>query len=376
MQVPPQLRLSDTSLATVRVAVRDQLQEGLARDGARVRALPTFLSRPRAQACGDAYVIDVGGSNIRGARVLFRDDAPPQVTMGATAKLPLHLSLEDFLRVHVDVLSPVRVTTPLPLGYCFSYPATPHENGDATVLPLTKGVSVAGLEGARVGSLVSAALQTAGVATSRCTVMNDTVASLFAQHARDPGRRNVGLIVGTGTNMAAFFAARDAWKLGFEQAVNLESGACTFSPQTDADAHVDATSENPGAQSFEKAVSGRYLPRIVAAVLGDSRHRAAQSAEGVFATANDEADPQQHLALAIIERSADLVAAGLDACLDLCAGPDGPGVLAEGGVFWAHARYVSRVHTRLQQLGHALPAFAPLQHANLLGAATAALSQA
>lgn len=96
-------------------------------------------------------------------------------------------------------------------------------------------------------------------------VVNDTIASLFAGLTDNSYDAYIGLIVGTGTNMATFIPADKIEKL--DQScnahglipVNLESG--NFHPPflTAIDDTVDAISGNPGKQRFEKAVSGMYL---------------------------------------------------------------------------------------------------------------------
>jgi hexokinase len=76
----------------------------------------------------------------------------------------------------------------------------------------------------------------------------------------------MGLIVGTGTNMASLMRSDKIAKLKTKESglipVNLESG--NFYPPylTDVDNQVDALSNNKGQQRFEKAISGGYLGKI------------------------------------------------------------------------------------------------------------------
>ncbi|NJO68486.1 MAG: hexokinase, partial [Bacteroidetes bacterium] len=85
----------------------------------------------------------------------------------------------------------------------------------------------------------------------------------------------IGLIVGTGTNMATFFPSEYIPKLkgmegwSGETPVNFESG--NFNPPhlTACDEEVDDKSDNKGAQRFEKAISGMYLGRVFRAAFPD-----------------------------------------------------------------------------------------------------------
>jgi hexokinase len=90
----------------------------------------------------------------------------------------------------------------------------------------------------------------------------------------DPGARpaDVGLILGTGTNLAA--------DLGPAGIRNLESGNFdgVAAVETPYDAALDRELDEPppGAQRFEKMVSGHYLGEILRRVLRDLGPRAAR----------------------------------------------------------------------------------------------------
>ena len=234
------------------------------------------------------------------------------------------------------------------MGYCFSYPSQTLPDRDAVLLRWTKNIDVPGVVGTRVGDALRRALDEMGLAPGPVRVLNDTVAALLATGTvvRRNGvtwkcRDGIGLIVGTGTNMAAFFDATEALKLGLRagdppMAVNLESGNVDPPYLTEADDAIDAASQNPGRQRFEKAVSGYYLPFLFKALHPDHPLDPHEGTAPLAALAESgPAGPARDTAQAFLHRSADLVAASLCAVLDTYAHDPGPvGILAEGSLFW------------------------------------------
>ena len=101
---------------------------------------------------------------------------------------------------------------------------------------------------------------------------NDTVGVLVAGAYLDP-RCDMGLIVGTGTNMAVSMPAELTGRPG-EMVINMECG--NFDGvgliQTPYDRRLDAESDTDG-QLLEKMVSGRYLGEIVRLTLSDLESR-------------------------------------------------------------------------------------------------------
>jgi hexokinase len=274
----------------------------------------------------------------------------------------------------------------LPIGYCFSYPTAVRPDGDATLLRWTKEVRVSGVEGQLVGTLLGEHLRRHGIVPGPVFVLNDTIATLAAgSSASPPGARMVGLIVGTGSNVGAYLPLALLSKLSAPgwpselMAVNFESGA--FSPPGlgPADADVDAGSIEPGAQRFEKAVSGAYLGRLLeaaAARLGIDLPTPAPDSAEVSRLADEAAgSPPGTLARAVLDRSADLVAAALAATADAIGG-DGPlHVCAEGSLIAKAPGYAARLRATLAPMLAPAPATITLaRDANLVGSALAALA--
>ena len=363
-------------LQDIRFALSQRISEGLAQEGREVACLPAYLSPPPPGQSGQALVVDAGGTNVRAALVELSGQSS-QVLKGPLAgTLPdgreRPVDAAEFFGYQAELLGKLETAGQLPLGYCFSYAARVEPDGDARLLHWTKGIRVSGVQGERVGALLLQAAQLAGPVR----VLNDTVACLLggAYWAGEEAARSVGLIVGTGTNMAAFFPASQVDKLGVPWegllAINLESG--NFHPPhlTDADDQVDLASDNPGRQRYEKAVSGFYLPLLFSKLCPELEVPAEVSSQWVVEWAEREGRPAE-AARWILQRSADLVAAGLAGLADRL-GTSHLVVQAEGGLFWKAPGYASRVE---QQLTRLLGSCRILRgdEVNLVGAAVAAL---
>jgi len=398
------LTLSLDDLGVVRRALAGRLREGAREDGGEVPMLPAWLAPPRAGLHGEAIAIDAGGTNLRAAHVVAGEGGEVRI-LGAVHEEPLpgaagreEATADAFFAAHARLVRRLGAADALPIGYCFSYPSAVSPDGDAVLLRWTKEVRVPGVEGARVGALLSEHLRRNGVVPGPVFVLNDTIATLAAgslapEVAR---RRAVGLIVGTGFNMGAYLPVAllkklapspDGWRSEL-MAVNFESGA--FSPPGlgPADAEVDLASLEPGAQRFEKAVSGAYLGRLFAAAakrLGVAlpAHGASEcavaSAEVSRLAVEEAGSPAGVLARALLDRSADLVAAALAATADVMGGEGDLHVGAEGSLIVKGPGFAARVGATLDRMlaegggaGRSRITFG--RDANLAGSALAALA--
>jgi hexokinase len=208
----------------------------------------------------------------------------------------------------------------------------------------------------------------------------------------------IGLIVGTGTNMATFFPSEYIPKIAGmkgwsgETPVNIESGNHNPPHLTDIDAKVDAESDNKGFQRFEKAISGMYLGRVFRAAFPDDKLDESLDAADLSRMMNNpESYKPEYVetAFRIYERSAKLVAASI-AGLVLNLNSTYPSVkriqvLAEGSLFWSkvktnNAAYVEIVNATLKALlaevglSDTEVQISRMENANLIGAAMSVLS--
>ena len=392
--------MSSLQLQDIARTFASRLREGLFYEGRELRCFPTFLPPPASETTAserrEAYVVDVGGSNVRAAVVAREEGKLSLVADPVVRPMPWKagqpLDAESFFAFQQEALEAMGVDGERPLGYCFSYPAESTPRGDARLLKWTKEIEVPELVGQCVGErLVEHLHQRSTLRCSRVTVINDTVASLLAGLSGPPQDAHCGLIVGTGFNLASFFDAAAVPKARAHGQgpfpVNIEAG--NFSPPwlTEWDDAVDGQSRNPGEQRFEKAISGGYLGHLAEAVLEqDASLPNAAALTRILAAPTTFKERQVEVAQAIYGRSAGWVAAAL-AGLVLVLSQHRPleslRVTAEGGLFWGSvgerrlfADTTSRV---LRGLLDDLE-LSPLQfeivrqeHANLFGAAQAVL---
>ncbi|HMA84792.1 MAG TPA: hypothetical protein VKN73_03740 [Desulfosalsimonadaceae bacterium] len=399
--MPQSFYLSDKKLIEIAHQMEERTRDGLKKDGGEILCIPTFVPIRSIPRSGRLIVLDLGGTHIRCAQVeldagrLKFEKGPVKERL--TGRQQRQLDQADFLGRLAGIIQSLGPDPNLPLGYCFSYPAEPTRDGDAVLLRWTKELFVSQTVGHKVGEMLCRHLATEHFAW-RCTtvkVINDTVAAMLAGMGAARADAYIGLIVGTGTNMAISLPPHRMPKLSkdreeaFELPVNLESG--NFRPPflTEWDEKLDQASHNPGQQRFEKAVSGQYLANLFKLRLPESRIDARQGAAAVFEKAygeSAETDMEKRMAKAIIDRSTRLVAASLAGIMSFLAAERAQPVekvviTAEGGVFWAHPAYRETTEYALRHLLNAMGLsgidfeFLALDHANLLGSAIAGLSE-
>ena len=273
-----------------------QMARGLVGEPSSLKMLHTFTRQPSGRERGQVVVVDWGGTKARAGLVELGGDgvvrlaAEEALTFSEADKRGAPEPVFDLIARAVARVVRARGVGVAPLAFIYSYPARLERIDRAVALASTKGWQLQGLEGQDVAALLAAALLRAGLARIRlAAVANDTVAALMLQsyraRGRDAGARpaDVGLILGTGTNLAA--------DLGPAGIRNLESGNFdgVAAVETPYDAALDRELDEPppGAQRFEKMVSGHYLGEILRRALRDLGPRAARehwSAPSALAT--------------------------------------------------------------------------------------------
>lgn len=396
-----QFALSTSQLLDIAKDLRQKIETGLQKDGTEIKCLPTYIHPKKDGIKGEATVFDLGGTNFRAAVVSV--DEETKITSLAekdiTEMKTEGFSETDLYNSQAGIIKQLALPANSSIGYCFSYPAQPMLNGDAELIVWTKGVNIPGMAGKPIGAPMIEYLNktlNAGF-NGKVAVVNDTITSLFAGLANPGYDAYIGLIVGTGTNMATFFpsdyipkiAGMEGWS--GETPVNLESGNHNPPHLTVFDAKVDEESDNKGFQRFEKAISGMYLGRVFRAVYPNDGFDESLDAAALSRMMNNPADYKPEYvetAFQIYERSAKLVAASI-AGLVLNLNSAYPSVkrvqvLAEGSLFWSKvktndAAYVNIVNATVEELLAEAGVDASVQisriaNANLIGAAMSVLS--
>lgn len=396
-------KLDNEQLKDIAISLRKKVEEGLSKENTEVQCLPTFIS-PRSKGInGSALVLDLGGTNYRVATVNFMDDKPTIRPENGWRKDLSAMKASGFTRDELfkelaDPIEEIKREEEMPIGYCFSYAAESLPDGDARLLHWTKGVNIPGMIGQSVGKpLLDYLNERNEVKFSGIKVLNDTVASLFAGLSDSSYDAYIGLIVGTGTNMATFIPAEKITKLPASYhieglvPVNLESG--NFNPPylTTVDEMVDTCSDSKGSQRFEKAVSGMYLGEILKSTFPLDEFEEKFDAQKLTTIMNyPDIHKEKYVEVAhwIYNRSAQLVAASLAGLISLLVSYDKDirriCLVAEGSMFWSENRkdknYNVLVMEELQVLleelsiGHVEVHINKMSNANLIGTAIAALS--
>ena len=396
-----QFDLTNAQLIDIANSLTKKVVTGLQEDGTEIKCLPTYIRPKKVGIKGDATVFDLGGTNFRVATVSVGSES--KVT-GSTERDITEMknkgfSREDLFKAQAKTLAQLNVPKDTPIGYCFSYPAKSLTDGDAELIKWTKGVSIPQMEGQPVGKpLLKYLNENSTSRFSTVKVVNDTITSLFAGLLNPGFDAYVGLIVGTGTNMATFFPSEYIPKIRAMKdwsgvtPVNLESGNFYPPHLTVMDDEVDAKSDNKGNQRFEKAISGMYLGRVFRAAFPNEKLDEGLSAVDLTRMINNPSQYKKEfveVAYQIYERSARLVAASIAGLVKNLQAAD-PSVkrvqvLAEGSLFWSkiktgQASFADIVNETVNKIVHeiGLPnvevKIAQMENANLIGAAMAVLS--
>ena len=395
--------LENDQLKEIACSFREKVEEGLKHENAEIQCIPTFISPKTSDINGKALVLDLGGTNYRVATVDLGQGSPTiHPNNGWKKDMSIMKSpgytREELFKELADMIVGIKRDEEMPIGYCFSYPAESVLSGDAKLLRWTKGVDIKEMVGQLVGKpLLDYLNEHCKIKFTGIKVLNDTIASLFAGLTDNSYDAYIGLIVGTGTNMATFIPADKIKRLDPSNniqglvPVNLASG--NFHPQflTTADDTVDAISDILGKQRFEEAFSGMYLGDILKAAFPLDEFENKFDAQRLTAIMNYpdiHKDVYVDVAHCIYNRSAQLVAASLLGLIQLLRSYNKDiqkiCLVAEGSLFWSENRkdknYNILVLEKLQELLNE-SALADVEihinnmnNANLIGTGIAALS--
>nr|XP_019954510.1 PREDICTED: putative hexokinase HKDC1 isoform X1 [Paralichthys olivaceus] len=408
--------LHDDQLSDISARFQAEMKKGLSAESnaaAAVKMLPTHVrSTPDGSEKGQFLVLDLGGSAFKVLQVKVREETgfrrgevemeeriypiPQEKLVGSGAELLDHVSesLKDFLQE-----KNISLEKKHPLAFTFSFPCEMSALEQGSLLSWSKNFRARGLQGKDVVQALREAIgRTGGMDTEVLAMVNDTVATMMTCGFEDK-YCEIGLIIGTGTNACYMEELRHIDLVEGDEGrmcVNIEWGAfgddgALRDYVTEFDREVDAASNNPGKQIFEKMVSGMYLGELVRLVvlkmanlglLFDGHVSSALRTKGKVTTAHVAAMEEyknglentrriltgldltpsdndciavQHVSTIVSFRSSNLVAAGLAAILTrikqnrklrtfrITVGVDGT-------LYKTHPQYPKRLHKVVRRL--------------------------
>src|SRR4030042_179832 len=204
------LELTIDHLCHISADFKKEVENGLTKKEAVIKCLPTFIPPARQINNGQAYVIELGGSNLRTAIVSTKNgkasflDGPKEIVMPWERNRSF--PRERFLKILADALASLKGVDEDLIGYCFSFPTESLPNQDARLINWTKGLDVPDMIGQEVGKLLLSYIKSQyNRHFKKICVMNDTIATLFSGLMNTGSDGLIGLILGTGSNMASFF---------------------------------------------------------------------------------------------------------------------------------------------------------------------------
>ncbi|MBQ9693667.1 MAG: hypothetical protein IJV69_02810 [Kiritimatiellae bacterium] len=229
---------------------------------------------------------DVGGTNLRSARVTFDAHGKVTFTNIQRGRMPGSYGLVDMATFYsqlCDTLQP-NLFAHERFGFCFSYPTTE----DGTLLFWTKKIQAPEIPGRNVAQDLLTALEERNLNNCSLQILNDTVAALLATYTLPEAQSAagiVGFILGTGTNTAYTeitdnITKRPHLPRAKQMPINCESGNFNRFPKSAFDLAYEKKCGN-GHGQWEHCISGVHLGSLGTLVL----HAAAES--GLLPTAKE-----------------------------------------------------------------------------------------
>uniref|UniRef100_A0A3B5AD07 Hexokinase-3 n=1 Tax=Stegastes partitus TaxID=144197 RepID=A0A3B5AD07_9TELE len=410
------MRLHDDQLNDISARFQAEMKKGLSAESnaaAAVKMLPTHVrSTPDGSEKGQFMALDFGGSKFKVLQVKVREGMgirkggvemdektyriPKELLTGRGTELLDHVaeSLKDFLHERNISLEKKH-----PLAFTFSFPCEQTALNRGLLLSWSKNFRARGLQGKDVVQVLRDSIdRTGGMDMEVLAMVNDTVATMMTC-GFDDQYCQAGLIIGTGTNACYMEELRHVDLVEGDEGrmcVNTEWGAFGDDGAlddfiTEFDRDVDAASNNPGKQIFEKMISGMYLGELVRLVvlkmakvgkLFDGRVSDALRTKGKITTAHvaameeyknglkntrtileeldlspsdDDCIAVQHISTIVSFRSSNLVAAGLAAILTRIKHNRNRRALritvgVDGTVYKTHPQYPKRLHKVVRRL--------------------------
>jgi hexokinase len=285
-----------------------QMDEGLQKQGQTMSQIPTYVTCvPNGTEKGLYMAVDLGGTNFRVCSIQLHGDSTFSLTQSKIA-VPHDLmvartsrelfaflarQIELFLKEHHcdhyhshverrQISGGPKDKEVFSLGFTFSFPVQQCGIKKGTLIRWTKGFDIQETIGKDVCALLQQEIDNLDLPVRVAALVNDTVGTLMARSYTSPGRTGtlLGAVFGTGTNGAYVEKLDKITKLksmgtdagnvnnsAGKMIINTEWGSfdnqLSVLPDTLFDRALDAESNNPGVQMFEKRVSGMFLGEIL-----------------------------------------------------------------------------------------------------------------
>ncbi|KAI8837584.1 hypothetical protein BC829DRAFT_404965 [Chytridium lagenaria] len=360
-----------------------EMKKGLQDDRQTLKMIPSHVTnRPNGTETGSFLALDLGGSNFRVCEVTLEGNGIARMkqrkyTVADELKTGSGDQLFDFFADCVgafldDIDTPATKGKERKLGFTFSFPVQQTAINKGSLMTWTKGFHASGVEGKDVVDCLQAALKRKGLNVSTSALVNDTVGTLIS-HAYFSPNTYVGVILGTGTNAAYVEQLSNVPKLkdapagATEMIINTEWGAFDneniILPITQYDTLLDRQSSNPGAQVFEKLISGMYLGEIVRVALidliktGDDHTLDLSDTKQVLEdllkitrTTRSDRLIVKGICELVGKRAARLSAAGIAAIVTKINRLDGCVIAIDGSLFELYPHFANRMRDALREM--------------------------
>lgn len=287
-----------------------EMKKGLSGENSSLKMIPTYINPYKKinyeeisnKINNKIIALDAGGTNFRVALVTY-NIKEREFNIDYYKKYPMPGTKEEIIKDEfydkiVQYILPVLDKSDI-ISFCFSYPTEILPDKDGRLIKFNKEVKVKDMEGQKIGEGLLNTIKKKGFSSEKKIILlNDTVATLLAGKA-EAERQNmnfdsyIGFILGTGTNTCYIEKNKEIVKKNFKNQkddyniVNLESGGYSCLPRSDIDESFDLCTEDPGAQHFEKMISGAYQGELVRKIIEQAANEHLFSNDLRFTVSNE-----------------------------------------------------------------------------------------
>lgn len=333
--------IEPTDYVAIKTAFTEELKKTYLGEHTSLSYFKHYLPEKPLIEKGIVQGVVIGGTNYIVSLEEIQADGMRLVIDRKTGTLPIlkdDQTLISFLQEHLD-------SRALAIGVNFGFPLEPvfgpHGELDGKLITGTKEHKFDWLIGTNIGDTVRKAANR----DLPVSVANDTVCLTLAGDGTEEG----SMIAGTGFNIGIKQIEGDKTVV-----VNLETGNFDKFEPSQAIKIVDACSDLPGKNLFEKMISGKYLAEVFnikAERMGIAMTKLKTSQELSALSQETTDNDANKLARALLQRSAFLVAASLAAIYEFRGNPESLTIIGEGSLLWKGWNYRINIEKQLEELG-------------------------